>query len=139
MNKQCQIHPDVPLKFVPPGISKKTGKPYQGFDACSVSRCNGPIVTAQHPIGTMNSPKREPEYVPDLEDATPHTAKNGNTDNIWEAKDRLHAGQTAINAVATLHEGSGKSVDELKPEADKIYKWLLGKKKNGDDLEIEQQ
>ena len=139
MNKQCQLHPDTPLKFIPPGISKKTGKPYQGFEACAVPRCNGPIVaTNVHPVGQMNSPKREPEYV------TPHEMRNGhaNENGIWDAKDRMHLGQTAANVVSTLHEGSGKTYEDLKPEMDKFFKWLLDKKKNGeeiDEVEIERE
>ena len=36
-NWSCPIHHTV--KFVPPGVSKKTGKPYTGFFACAESGC----------------------------------------------------------------------------------------------------
>jgi hypothetical protein len=35
----CPIH-NVPWKVVPAGVSKKTGKPYDAFAACSVSGCD---------------------------------------------------------------------------------------------------
>ena len=35
----CPIH-NVPWKVVPAGVSKKTGKPYDAFQACSVSGCD---------------------------------------------------------------------------------------------------
>lgn len=35
----CPIH-NAPWKTVPAGISKKTGKPYDAFQACSVSGCD---------------------------------------------------------------------------------------------------
>ena len=31
----------APMKMVPAGISKKTGKPYAAFRSCSVMGCNG--------------------------------------------------------------------------------------------------
>lgn len=35
----CPIH-NVPWKVVPAGVSKKTGKEYAAFQACSVSGCD---------------------------------------------------------------------------------------------------
>jgi hypothetical protein len=35
----CPIH-NVPWKVVPAGVSKKTGKPYDAFQACSVGGCD---------------------------------------------------------------------------------------------------
>lgn len=35
----CPIH-RLPWKHVPPGISKKTGLPYEGFDACPTRGCD---------------------------------------------------------------------------------------------------
>ncbi len=35
----CPLHAQ-PWKYVPPGISKKTGQSYQGFYACPVKGCN---------------------------------------------------------------------------------------------------
>lgn len=35
---QCPIH-QIEFKFVPPGVSKKTGKPYQGFYVCPMDGC----------------------------------------------------------------------------------------------------
>jgi len=34
----CPVH-NVEFKFIPPGVSKKTGKPYQGFFACPEYGC----------------------------------------------------------------------------------------------------
>lgn len=35
----CPIH-NVPWKVVPAGVSKKTGNPYDAFQACSVGGCD---------------------------------------------------------------------------------------------------
>lgn len=35
----CPIH-QVPWKIVPAGVSKKTGQPYDAFQACSVKGCD---------------------------------------------------------------------------------------------------
>lgn len=64
----CQQHPNNPVKIVPAGISKKTGKPYNSFQACSIQGCNGPVVPGFE-TGQMNSPKYAPtpQYVPTQE------------------------------------------------------------------------
>jgi hypothetical protein len=36
---RCPVH-HTPWKIVPAGISKKTGKPYEAFQACSEAGCN---------------------------------------------------------------------------------------------------
>lgn len=48
---------------------------------------------------------------------------------VWEAKDRMNCMQTAINAAASLHEGSGK-IDEAKRDALEFYD-LLRQAKHG--------
>jgi hypothetical protein len=35
----CPVH-HVPWKWVPAGVSKRTGKPYKAFQACSEPGCN---------------------------------------------------------------------------------------------------
>lgn len=35
---QCDIH-NLPWKTVPPGVSRKTGKPYPAFQVCQVKDC----------------------------------------------------------------------------------------------------
>jgi hypothetical protein len=35
----CPVH-NVPWKTVPAGVSKKSGKPYESFQACSEMGCN---------------------------------------------------------------------------------------------------
>lgn len=35
----CPIH-NAPWKTVPAGVSKKTGKPYEAFQACSIAGCD---------------------------------------------------------------------------------------------------
>lgn len=35
----CPIH-NVPWKVVPAGVSKKSGKPYESFRACSIAGCD---------------------------------------------------------------------------------------------------
>jgi hypothetical protein len=38
-NGVCPIH-NAPWKTVPAGVSKKTGKPYDAFQACSIAGCD---------------------------------------------------------------------------------------------------
>ncbi|MGI0016299.1 MAG: hypothetical protein ACREBU_23000, partial [Nitrososphaera sp.] len=46
-------------------------------------------------------------------------------DEVWEAKDRLHAAQTAANYVASIFQGTGKI--PAMAEVENIYGWLLMK------------
>jgi hypothetical protein len=41
----------APMKMVPAGISKKTGKPYNAFRSCSVMGCNGKPDVATVQVG----------------------------------------------------------------------------------------
>ncbi len=36
----CKDHPSAQTRIVPGGVSKKTGKPYRSFLACSYEGCN---------------------------------------------------------------------------------------------------
>ena len=47
---------------------------------------------------------------------------------VWEAKDRLQAGMSALKAAATVNEATGKPADEIEKIADSHYKWLMTKK-----------
>jgi hypothetical protein len=39
MSRGCPVH-GVPWRHVPPGVSKRTGKPYDGFAACPEPSCS---------------------------------------------------------------------------------------------------
>lgn len=59
MNSQCKEHGDT-MKLVPSGISKKTGRQYNAFNACTVPGCkqtapatNEPSVAPQKPLTSV--------------------------------------------------------------------------------------
>ena len=53
-------------------------------------------------------------------------------DGIWEAKDRLHAAQTALNAAATVYEGQQVDTHLLHVMAQANYNWLMRMKEIGE-------
>lgn len=56
--------------------------------------------------------------------------QNNADKEIWEAKDRLHAYQTALNVAGINNTGLGKLAEDIIAEANKYYEELI-KAKNG--------
>lgn len=59
----CPEH-GVEFAWVPPGISKKNGKPYQGFHACPVRGCRERPAIEARPVAAAPAvqPKKQPDW-----------------------------------------------------------------------------
>lgn len=127
----CPLH-GTQWKFIPAGVSKRTGKSYTAFYACEVRGCTAkppkvtsfepdpiaPVAATQAPTkpwGTRPTPK--PESV---------------SDQVWERKDRTSIAQTAINAAANVHQGMGTSSEETLAYANKLYRWIFDQRQDKD-------
>lgn len=59
------------IKIIPAGISKKTGKPYNSFQACSNRECSYVVgATYQQPVAPQNAPQavKQPSNEPNSPD-----------------------------------------------------------------------
>jgi hypothetical protein len=104
----CPIH-NLPFKLIPAGISKTTGKPYNAFYACPERGCK-----EKPPKDAVIS---TPEPTPSQTASAPVPSE------VWEAKDRLSAAQTSINAAAAIFQGSG-DLDAVLDAAPHLYDFL---------------
>src|ERR1043166_5292300 len=60
MDNICPVH-GLPFKWVAPGVSKKTGKPYQGFWSCPEMGCREkPVTEPQYPPARPAQPQPRP-------------------------------------------------------------------------------
>ena len=113
---QCSQH-GMEFAWHEAGVSK-TGKSYPGFWACPGKNQDGsfckmkPTETPPQPV-----PKAAPQVI---------------SQNVWEAKDRLSAAQTALNCVANVYQGQGGSVtsEQIQTRFNFFYN-LLRNAKNG--------
>ena len=55
----------------------------------------------------------------------------------WDAKDRLHAAQTALNVAGNTFQGTSTPSATIINQAEKYYEWLRGKQLGGTSTEDE--
>jgi len=130
------------------GFVVETFELKQGKDAGKQGKVNK-VISFGEPFDQDRAEVEQPPIEPELDEAPDKLNPPGATGNgpvsetaVWEAKDRLHAAQTAANFVATIHEGSGKDPLTLKGEMNEVYAWLLAKKSGGgettgEDISVE--
>lgn len=124
----CDVH-QVPWKWVPAGVSTRTGKPYPAFQRCPVDECQARPPrnargAAQPPAENMPTPLPVPQ-LPPLKSAS-----------------LASLAQTAINAACSFYRGSSVSPATVMETASQFFHlWLVpaseGKAPKPDDQEIE--
>jgi hypothetical protein len=100
----CPIH-GVPWKVVPAGISTKTGKPYNSFQACQIQGCTQRPPRASNPA---------PRPLPQPEAQSPVSADPRRSDAVLQA--------ACLNFAARLYQGMGQEWEgEAKRCAQEVY------------------
>lgn len=85
----------TPLKWFPPGVSKRTGMEYEGFWGCPNKK--------NHPVGQpAGYPQRPPQSAPQAPSG-PSVAP--------QSRERSIAAQAAFKAACEVFQGSGVAVD----------------------------
>lgn len=106
----CPVH-NQEFKFVPPGVSKKTGQPYQGFWSCPEMGCR---LKPNQPINPQANPTRTPSKP---------------TQEYWEAKDAKKNDsillQVAFKAAVELQCHHPQLVTDVYKQTLEFHKWLL--------------
>ena len=100
---------NIPMEYISPGISKKTGKPYSGFWACPNRECKE----------TFNPPKASPpeeQFSRGLEE-----------DKEKEKWDKIGRGKTRCALAVALINAGLKSGEESEKELDLWTESVLGK------------
>lgn len=124
--------------WVPAGVSRKTGKSYQGFmakpDCCKNAppdQPDPPGYPQQSFVGQPEPPYQNPIRPPQ---AAPAGATAGGPD--WEAKDRLSAMQTALNCSSSVFHGHPDLKAGSIDHALTLYEILIGVKAGHDPHEL---
>lgn len=130
MDALCPVH-QKQFKWVEAGVSKKTGKPYQGFWSCPEFGCQ---MKPNQPVGVMAT--GTPIYKPtEINDFRPGKAPEKMTREDWEAKEArtnrnilLQVAFKAAVELAIAHMAQFKTLVEHKvifANTSNLHNWLL--------------
>jgi len=110
MNDKCPIHDEF-WKTIPAGISKRTGKAYNSFQACPIEGCKEKPITLKASEPIDNAIARGPQ--------APEKAELPKEVD-WDSKERRMVRMNVLNRATDLIVADKLDIKDLEATVDKL-------------------